>query len=229
LQLGAFEIAYGEAWLLETAVRAFIPLTFLVMSDEDISGQFNRPGHHMPRAELLRTLCLLFMRSDLIGYQEALGEHVPTAEQIDTALVPPVRLPNGGIAWGCGAHGPLSYSLSQAGAARWERMAEPDWERYFEDRWAEKDTYEVVAGSQIRLEELLNNARELWDVEPDGEVTERDVITPWEATYWKTLPAGYLARFRCRLRPYEERARTQESKMEIGLRRWCRSVWDTPR
>jgi len=221
----AFEIAYGEAWLLESAVPFFIPLTFLAMSDEEIGLQFNHPSHHMTRDELLRTLSSLFIRGELVGKQEALGEHVPTAEQVDKALVPPVRRPNGGVAWGRGTDAPLCYGLSQAGAARWERMAEPDWERYFEDMWPEENTCEVVAGSQHRLDEVLRSTRELWDIEPVGNGIEQDVLTPWEATYWKTLPAGYRARFHHQYTRYRGRGSAPEYRR---LRRWCRSIWYPP-
>jgi hypothetical protein len=229
LQLGDFDIAYGEAWLLETAVRAFIPLTFLAMSDEEIGLQFNHPGHHMNRDELLRTLCSQFEQGELVGYQEELGEHVPTAAQIEKAIVPPVRRANGGVSWGRGRDAPLCYGLSQAGAARWEQMAKPDWVRYFEDGWPEEDTCEVVAGSQSRLDELLGSTRELWDVEPvEGEI-EREIISPWEATYWKTLPTVYRVRFRYQSAFYPGRGPTPEyRRMMIGLRRWCRSIWYPP-
>jgi hypothetical protein len=78
LRVGAFEIAYGEAWLLETAVSFYVPLANLAMSDEAISLRFNHPSHHMTRDELLRTLLSLIERGDLVGYGEVLGERIPT-------------------------------------------------------------------------------------------------------------------------------------------------------
>jgi len=229
MRLGAFEIAYGEAWLLETAVEHCIPLTFLAMSDEQIGLQFNQPSHHMTRIELLGTLCSLFQRGELIAEQEILGSHCPTPEQVDAALVPPFRRANGGVAWGTGQVAPLYYGLSQTGAARWERMAEPDWGRYFEDSWAEETTCEVVAGSEQRLEELLRCTCELWDVVPVNDRIERDVIMPWNATYWKTLQAGYRGRFHYKRLAYSSRRPTPEyRRMMIGLTRWCRSIWHPP-
>jgi hypothetical protein len=222
LRLGAFEIPYGEAWLLETAVKSFIPLAFLAMTDEEMARMFNHPSHHMTRDELLRTLSSLFRRGELVGSQEVLGDHVPTAQQIHTALVPPVRLPNGGIFWGSGADAPLFYGLSQAGAARWERMAEPRWERYFELACLEDDTWELVTGSRQRLDELLNSTEP-----PEGEI-EQDILRPWEATYWKTLPSGYRVRFRNQSAWNWSPGKGRSMPEYRLLRRWCRSIWDPP-
>jgi hypothetical protein len=222
LRLGAFEIPYGEAWLLEAAVKYRIPLAFLAMTDDEMARMLNHPSHHMTRDELLRTLGSLFMRGELVGSQEVLGDHVPTAQQIRTALAPPVRLPNGGISWGSGEDAPLFYGLSPAGAARWERMAEPEWERYFELASAEDDTWELVAGSQQRLDELLNSTKP-----PEG-VIERDILRPWEATYWKTLPSGYRVRIGYQSAGWWSPGEGRSMPDQILLRRWHRSIWDPP-
>jgi hypothetical protein len=227
MRLGSFEVPYGEAWLLETAYRAFIPLTFLAMRDEEIGRQFNHPSHHMDRNELLGTLCSLFDRGELIATQEAVGDHIPSREQIEAALVPPVRQGNGGVAWGKGIEAPLCYGLSQLGAARWERMAEPNWSRYFEMQWLAEGYEELVAGSESRLGELLQNGRELWDVEVIATSVERDTVAPWEVSHWKTLPVGYRARFRCRHAYLSGRGQTPEyRRMMTNLLRWHRSIWE---
>lgn len=225
-------IPYGEAWLLQTAVKYFVPLTLLAMSDEAIYWQFYHSSHHMTRDELLQTLWALFERGDLIADHELLGEHVPTREQISAALVPPVRQPNGGVAWGTGPDAPLSYGLSPAGAARWERLAKPDWARYFAMEGFEEheqECREVVAGSRNHLDELLQHSRGLWGREIDAGSLELDVVTPWEATYWKTLPAGYRARFSDRYEQVTDFALdpTPEYRQRVwDLRRWCRNAWD---
>jgi hypothetical protein len=229
LRLGDFEIPYGEAWLLEAAVRARIPLTFLAMNDKSIRWQFAHRGHEMGRSELLRTLCSLFERGDLVAYHEMLGSHIPTTEQVERALAPPIRLSNGGVAWGTGENGPLSYGLSKAGAARWEQMAEPDWQRYFDDSYPEETSCEMVAGSQSRLDELLARAPEMWSIEPiDGQI-ELDVLTPYHATYWKTLPTGYRACFFHQSVQRVGPTTTLEQQRRVSeTRRWYRSIWYSP-
>lgn len=229
MRLGSFEVPYGEAWLLEIAFPDFIPLPFLAMSDDEIVRMFNRPSHRMTRGELLDTLCSLFDRGELLASQEVLGDHVPTRSQIEAALVPPVRLENGGIHWGSGAEAPLFYGLTPLGGTRWERMTEPDWSRYFEMNIFEEDVAEVTAGSPMRLEEVLEHSRELWGKEIPATGVERDTVAPWEVSHWKTLPVGYRARF---LWPSAScagyGATPEERRLVAGLRRWHRSIWDPP-
>lgn len=106
MRLGALEIPYGEAWLLESAVKSLIPLAFLAMTDDEMARMLNHPSHHMTRDELLRSLSSLFTRGELVGSQEVLGDHVPTAQQIRTALAPPRPPPRWGYFLGQGGRRP---------------------------------------------------------------------------------------------------------------------------
>jgi hypothetical protein len=231
---GTFEVPYGEAWLLHLAVEAVIPLPFLAMNEQDIVEQLCHPSHRMTRDELLRTLCSLFERGDLIASRVVGEEHVPTAEQVDAALFPP---PVDRYDWFSRPDAPLRYGLTAAGAARWERMAQPDWDRYcwrevhapevaVAEELCEEDAV-VVAGSLQRLEEVLAHGRELWGMEVPADGVERDTLVPWEATYWKTLPAGHRARFSFRHAwPVTGRPSPEYRRRVSALRRWCRKPWD---
>ena len=55
MRLGSFEVPYGEAWLLETAFRDFIPLPFLAMSDDEPADRA-AAGAYGPNYPRLRTL-----------------------------------------------------------------------------------------------------------------------------------------------------------------------------
>lgn len=101
-------------------------------------------------------------------------------------------------------------------------MAEPEWQRYFELVNEEDDIWELVAGSQQRLDEVLNSS------EPPEGVIERDILRPWKATYWKTLPSGYRVRFRTPSAGSWSPGERMSVPEQILLRRWCRSIWDPP-
>lgn len=224
------DIPYGEAWLLHQAVHGYIPLTFLAMSDEAISQQFNTPSHNMPRQELLYVLWSLFERGDLLAYQEMAGEHIPTLGQLDAALVEPQRHANGATIWGTGVDGPLRYALTASGAAKWEEFAQPDWSRFYWMQGTETEAWEIVAGSETRREELLRHSPLLWRWEILAESVERTTLIPWEATYWKTLPVGWQVRFRPDpdadpLLPlkYNDPASLE---MYTRIRQWCVEPWD---
>lgn len=183
-------LTWGELWLLETAVHAWIPLRFLV--HPEIDQLFNKPGHHLDLQELADALERLRARGDVVLRTDSRGPHVPSRDQLFAALVYAKgrRPPNG-----------LHYGLTRQGGERWEQAAGADWSRYVRDSLsfaAEDDDVvgprcEITGMDRARVEAALAASRR--DVLP-GTLTW-DRLEPWPVTPWKTLPGAYRVRFRC--------------------------------
>ncbi len=106
------------------------------------------------------------------------------------------------------------YQLTPTGGATWEELAGADWDRFLSHEESDGDTWDDVFGvgagipestaleQQNRLQVRMRSrtrkmvedrykldASTLGIVVPDSRV-DRD-LAGWEATYWKTLSAGY--------------------------------------
>jgi len=85
------------------------------------------------------------------------------------------------------------YYLTPQGGARWEAMAHPDWNKFFIVNFLGQFPYEEgFLGTQREIiEQLLALERLLFLYEHIPGTEKWNVLEPWEATYWKTLPQGY--------------------------------------
>jgi hypothetical protein len=214
-------IPFGEAWLLEVAVRAHIPLNFLAEDEEKIYLQFAHPGHHLNREQLVETLEGLLHRGEIIVREREREGFIPTRSQLEEAVIP-----LGFTEWKerCESGRVLYYGLTPAGAERWEQAAAPNWDRFFRDSYPKDKECEIVAGSWERLQELLVNADFLWAMEPIRDSIVEETIAPWEATCWKTLPPGYMARFRYKLTGRSYPATPEHRAKMTALRCWATSI-----
>ena len=209
------EIPFGEAWLLETAVRWNTPMRFLTYSRERMRSQFNNDGHGLCRADLCETLGRLFIEGTIIARThdemgEVATEFVPKAATIPQILdAPDLR---------------ICYGLTASGGARWERFAIPKWERYFVDEWQEPDTVLLTGGSPDQLRQVLANAKWLWMHDPIVETIQWDEFSPWEVTAWKTLPIGFRATYRFHKRYGAERLDGFDIAIVRELRGWANSI-----
>lgn len=184
-------LTWGEYWLLETAVRAWTPLGFLV--HPEIDQLFNKPGHNLTDHELLAVLLRLLELGDLVCRRGATGPFMPAPDEVEAALVcePGVRPKNR-----------LCYGLTEQGGRRWESAARPDWSLYVSNCFhtgAEREP----TGERVRLGEIISVDRTRAEACVAG--TERPVLSetvtwdrlePWDVTYWKRLPVGHRVRFR---------------------------------
>ena len=69
------------------------------------------------------------------------------------------------------------------------------WSRYVEGGWLEEDgTTELVGGSRAAVESYLAQCE--YVVPYLTNAPQWDTVSPWEATYWKTLPLGHRGCFR---------------------------------
>jgi hypothetical protein len=86
-----------------------------------------------------------------------------------------------------------TYYLTPQGGARWEAMAHPDWNKFFIVNFLGQFPYEEgFLGTQREiLEQLLALDRLILMYEHIPGTKKWNILEPWEATYWKTLPRGY--------------------------------------
>ncbi|HBB30900.1 MAG TPA: hypothetical protein DDZ80_27840 [Cyanobacteria bacterium UBA8803] len=99
-----------------------------------------------------------------------------------------------------------SYALTSQGGARWEAIAQAEWNRYFV--WYCNDS-KVVKGELFECE-LIGSERQLIEeiIRIDcylpghsihiQETEIWEVLEPWQPTYWKTLPKAYRVCYQAR-------------------------------
>lgn len=95
----------------------------------------------------------------------------------------------------------LSYYLTPQGGARWEALANPNWEKFIIVNYLGNFPYEqgILGTQKNNLEKLLAIDKFILSHQhiPGTEVWE--VKEPWKVTYWKTLQRGYHVR--CEYKP----------------------------
>lgn len=97
------------------------------------------------------------------------------------------------------------YYLTTEGGAQWEDLAHPNWNRYFhyscQDKNPKQREYEceVIGTGRAEIEKFLSLSRYISIDEIYIAGTEVwDVVQPWQATYWKTLPSALRVRYLAR-------------------------------
>ena len=96
----------------------------------------------------------------------------------------------------------LYYQLTPEGGAAWEAFARPRWDHFIGDFGSHTEPEEP--GQLASAEATCADRRHLlyylqgvhwfgWEIDPKAVVW--DMVQPWEATYWKTLPSAHRVRF----------------------------------
>jgi len=92
----------------------------------------------------------------------------------------------------------FSVGLTEQGAALWEAAAQPDWGLYIKNWTHEIDDSEETpwdvrmwSRTRARLEDAI---RLQWMGRPIPGTEKWQMVSPWRATYWKTLPDGCYVR-----------------------------------
>jgi HEAT repeat protein len=146
-----------------------------IFEDPFLAQCVNRRVPKFTREELIETLSHLFHGGDLIAWRirndRRSRPFVPSPDEIDAAL--------------CGALD-IEYGLTPDGGARWEAMAQYDW-NYHVGPWCQ-DGFD--GPSQDMIEVYL-----AWDKRAAPGSERWRTIRPWKPTYWKSLPQGVRVRF----------------------------------
>jgi len=178
------KLPHGEAWLLEIAVTYHLSIASLTSSNLD--NWLNRGHHHLSSLELRHTLRRMFDHGDIEAFYQDDDTYLcpsderffcPSNAQLEDAVN--------------GKDRRLCYRLTVQGALRWESLANPNWNRYYEQSTSSDNSYELIAGSQERLLEIIRESKTLWGVIMCTTDLEIETLRPRQVAHWKTLPIGY--------------------------------------
>ena len=140
---------------------------------------------HLSHAEIALAADSLFQRGDI--------KAKVFADENDTEGNSNVILTRAGIQDHLDGRLLASYYLTPQGGARWEAMAHPDWNKFSIVNFLGQFPYEEgFLGTQREIIEQLLALDRLFFMYKHIPGSEKwNVLKPWEATYWKTLPRGY--------------------------------------
>ncbi|MEM8531801.1 MAG: hypothetical protein AAGF95_13215 [Chloroflexota bacterium] len=174
----------AEYWLMDSVVEACYPLFWLVLNTDDLEAAYNRVAHRMNKTELVDVLYNLVCRGDIVLHQMDQGE---------THLIPHPSCEE--IMAGLQRERDIDYGLSAQGGACWESFTSPLWERFIDvgDYLDPIAKGEIIATDGALVEEYLSIHRFTTAIVPGTE--SWDVLSLWQATYWKTLPCGHRLQY----------------------------------
>jgi hypothetical protein len=204
-------------WLLDVAVEGQVWLQVLKESRDVIHNRWLIVHHGMERDELTRRFISLHRQSYIYCYKNepkntTHGDCCLTHAQVVQAVAQ--------------ADADVYYGLTQLGGQIWERAAIPNWELFFSDLYSEdivseRASVDVECGSVEQLQRIHKCLPHPGDMvlKPISDLKPR-FLTPWQATYWKTLPFGVAATLE-----YSSEIPTVERDRELadfcqGFRRW---------
>jgi hypothetical protein len=191
-----------ELWLTTITIDGWVPLRWLAASN--LSEIFNRGDPGFTTSELLETLDRLFQRGDLVTrwmnpddpVADLVVPWMPRSHPVGEPFTPT----RAEVAEALAGRLPVRYGLSAQGGARWELVAQPRWDKFIDAWvWSEPGWADVTAGTRLRVEQYLAIWAFLWNqyaIVAGSETWE--VVQPWQATYWKTLPIGHRVRLQLR-------------------------------
>ncbi len=199
----------AERWILDSVATAPSPLDALASRD-GVAFTLNKRWHGLTFDELVTTLYRLFRKGDLRAERfeklsaVSLGEFIPTRDEIIRGLsyMPPYMRKEGiapSIAPSAVGE-EVYYWLTAQGGARWEAAARPDWNKYVDATSGldENDFSigETIASDRKLVEQCAYFSRYIENISIIAGSEIWDILEPWQATYWKTLPIGHRLRYR---------------------------------
>jgi hypothetical protein len=247
-------------WFLEAAITTDIPFFGLLDMESLYRDNYLMPDeeHGLPETEMVSVLTNLWTEGyiEVIDYawSDELQEHVIQtlpSDSITPAMVETflhVKAAEGESIWVKSSY----YRLTAKGGAYWESLSQPDWNNYVKrgtvfKEWfdGEEEAGSIRSGSETycRSIEALSQsvASEAMHLYIDVYIGQEEwsVVTPWEATYWKTFPQAHKVVYRRRdstslmhdieahAACYKEEKRKKESERWKILNQghWYQSPW----
>lgn len=175
-------LSLGEAWLLETLALYQVPLWCLARDREVIHEWLLRGSHGLTQRELASTLNYLFESRDLEAFYNDEAKEVdlpfiPTLNQVRLAFERTDQK--------------IHCRVSHQGGKRWEHLANPRWDLFYEDSMWDEPTFEIVGASKERISTVLSFADVLWHINIDWNSVNFHRTSPFRPFHWKTLPEGF--------------------------------------
>ncbi len=142
-------------------------------------------SEHLSHVETLLAADSLFQKGDI--------KATVFADEYDAEGTPDVVLTMAGIQDHLDGRLKASYYLTPQGGAKWEAMAHPDWNKFLIANFLSIFPYEEgIIGTEREIIEQLLAVDSLILIHEHIPGTENwNVLEPFQATYWKTLPRGY--------------------------------------
>jgi hypothetical protein len=143
-------------------------------------------SEQLSQAEVVVAADFLFQRGDI--------KAMVFTDEYDTEPASDVVLTRAGIQDHLIGRLVASYYLTPQGGARWEAMAHPDWNKFFIVNFRGAFPYYehgILSTQREIIEQLLSLDHLIFKERHIPGTENWDVLEPWEATYWKTLPQGY--------------------------------------
>jgi len=166
---------------------------YLLAGDVSTEYIMNKPSHGLSPDELSRHFFMLWSAGLIECSAASSGDQV--SPDLQRAKDQFVRTEN----WPPSDDSCLIYRLSQSGGDAWEQFARPDWNKYLVTSEGDKNPHEWTLTGTNR--ELVQHWRDLgsnFDAgfpAPLAGTEKWELLQPWQATYWKTLPVGYRLKF----------------------------------
>ncbi|MEG3929503.1 MULTISPECIES: hypothetical protein [unclassified Microcoleus] len=142
-------------------------------------------SEHLSHAETALAADSLFQKGDI--------KAIVFADEYDAEGTPDVVLTMAGIQDHLDGRLKASYYLTPQGGAKWEAMAHPAWNKFLIANFLNIFPYEEgIIGTEREIIEQLLAVDSLILIHEHISGTEKwNVLEPFQATYWKTLPRGY--------------------------------------
>jgi hypothetical protein len=140
---------------------------------------------HLSHAETALAADSLFQKGDI--------KATVFADEYDVDGTPDIVLTMAGIQDHLDGRLKASYYLTPQGGAKWEEMAHPDWNKFLIANFLSIFPYEEgIIGTERKIIEQLLAVDSLILIHEHIPGTEKwNILEPFQATYWKTLPRGY--------------------------------------
>ena len=202
-------------WLLEAAAIDPVPLELLTL-EHKVTIVWNRPWHGMDEERLLHALHTSFIGGDLVAIT---GED----EGPDNIFVPTMEEVRAALARTAGCY--MYYGLTAQGGARWEQASAPRWDWFVDASW-DLEEGEITATTRELAGRYL--ARKAYDgIEVVAGSEQWQELTPWPATYWKSLETGHKVSYRYQEQTREEREPTPAWVVDLLAEtdNWYTNIW----
>ncbi len=178
-------------WFLNSTALLRMPMRWLL--DENLAEAINAPAHGLSAEEVEANLLTLLARGLVYVTHDDVVVDDPTPADVQRALREPWdQRP----AWHLG--------LTPVGGVAWEQATGWDWLSFVDTTFADREDGRTSTGEFIGQDAELVRLEVDRSCQSEGELipgtTRWDIISPWEATYWKRLPWGYRMRFDCHSR-----------------------------
>ena len=174
-------------WLLETAATGKVPLSLIGLSDQELVSQWNKKPHGVSSERVGDILWFLFQQKDVCFVDKCGHPASPTQLELGAEIVR--------RGW---AKDSMCYGLTPQGGSRWEALAAPNWNHFFDGTWISEEELAIETRTKVNLHRVLRYGAEYWNKVIDLKSLSCEVVRPWQATYWKTFPRAILAHVKCR-------------------------------